>query len=364
MRIDENLDPEFRQVFEFQSSLPGPTGLVVEVKDYDMVGKDDEIGRTKIDLEDRWFGAEWAKLEPKPIERRTLRQVGSRMARGKLVLWVDIMTKAEASRSPKVDISLPPPADFELRMVVYQARKMVALDAMTNANDLFFSCSLTTMAEDANAAEERTQETDVHWRARSVGSFNWRMCWDVALPQHEHSPARLSIKAFDKDPTTFSSDLVGFTELNLTRSMFDKGLRKWRQLQRRKEEIKAMDAAALRAEIEKLAGRVDLPADAAGSREKLATILTDLSVGEAGTVVRFPEKHGQEMGPDGVVRDGAGSRLDALRSRLQGTGEAPRLWLPLRHPSTGDACRGTASLIPFETSAGCLLMAVCFCLCR
>ena len=61
--------------------------------------------------------------------------------------------------------------------------------------------------------------------------------------------------------------------------------------------------------------------------------------------------HGQEMGPDGVVRDGAGSRLGVLRSRLQGTGEAPRLWLPLRHPSTGDACRGTTSLIPFETAA-------------
>lgn len=34
---------------------------------------DDLIGETFIDVEDRWFSQTWKKLDPKPLERRTLK---------------------------------------------------------------------------------------------------------------------------------------------------------------------------------------------------------------------------------------------------------------------------------------------------
>lgn len=48
------------------------TLLQIEVKDYDDIGQDDLIGRTVIDLEDRWFDQRWQVKAKQPCVTRRL----------------------------------------------------------------------------------------------------------------------------------------------------------------------------------------------------------------------------------------------------------------------------------------------------
>jgi len=66
------LNPEFFESFEIPCTIPGDAKLEITVMDWDGIG-DDTIGKTEIDIEDRWFTKEWRKITLKPLERRTLR---------------------------------------------------------------------------------------------------------------------------------------------------------------------------------------------------------------------------------------------------------------------------------------------------
>lgn len=47
-------DPKFFEYFEFQSLLPGVNDILVTVKDHNTIHRDELIGSTVIDLEDRY----------------------------------------------------------------------------------------------------------------------------------------------------------------------------------------------------------------------------------------------------------------------------------------------------------------------
>ncbi|KAM9362008.1 fer-1-like protein 4 [Symphorus nematophorus] len=53
--IPKQLNPTFGEVFEFTVSFPLDTELVVRVMDHDIVGADDVIGETRVDLENRFY---------------------------------------------------------------------------------------------------------------------------------------------------------------------------------------------------------------------------------------------------------------------------------------------------------------------
>ncbi|XP_044028971.1 fer-1-like protein 4 [Siniperca chuatsi] len=53
--IPKQLNPTFGEVFEFTVSFPLDTELVISVMDHDLVGSDDVIGETRIDLENRFY---------------------------------------------------------------------------------------------------------------------------------------------------------------------------------------------------------------------------------------------------------------------------------------------------------------------
>ena len=65
--------------------------LEIEVKDYDTIGRDDVIGATAIDLEDRVFHPAWQEMPLKPLEWRTLRSRRSKTPQGSLQLWVELL---------------------------------------------------------------------------------------------------------------------------------------------------------------------------------------------------------------------------------------------------------------------------------
>jgi hypothetical protein len=69
---------------------------------------------------------------------------------------------------------------------------------------------------------------------------------------------------------------------------------------------------------------------------------------EEDTCVRFPDKHGQRMGANGVLEDESGGKfasLASLKAQLRGSGQAPKVWLSLHHPDTDDASRGQVQVM-------------------
>lgn len=62
--IDNAVDVDLYKCIEFDAELPGTSQLIIDVMDKDDFGpySDDLIGRTIMDLEDRWFDARWQEL--------------------------------------------------------------------------------------------------------------------------------------------------------------------------------------------------------------------------------------------------------------------------------------------------------------
>ncbi|ETM03354.1 hypothetical protein L917_00416 [Phytophthora nicotianae] len=220
----ETLTPKFHKMYEFKADLPGASELKLELFDYDFfaiptlptglskalstavgstVDGDDFVGATLIDLEDRWFDAKWQELglsperaeRRKPLEVRPLFAPSSTLPQGSVRLWVDILTGAEMNVVRPLDISLPPPQVFEVRVIVYKAKNVTAGD-FTDLSDLFVKCWLQNR-------DDKSQSTDTHWRAKhGRASFNWRMKFDVELPldpEKEADRGYLHFQMWDRD---------------------------------------------------------------------------------------------------------------------------------------------------------------------
>mmetsp|Transcript_15392 Transcript_15392/g.31719 ORF Transcript_15392/g.31719 Transcript_15392/m.31719 type:complete len:1960 (+) Transcript_15392:197-6076(+) len=221
--ISDATDVDFYKCVELHTELPGASLLEVELMDYDAFGfGDDLIGKTVIDLEDRWFDERWRNLgkenqveeegkmrwATKPLERRSLYVPTSHSPQGTLECYVDIMPNPIAEMYPMDDIALPPSQMFEVRVIVWRAREMVSMDAMEDMNDLYFSAWVEGCDK---------QTTDTHWRARNgKGSFNWRMKFDVELGHNTKAMKfpYFHIQAWDKDIFKYN-DCIAESFVNL-----------------------------------------------------------------------------------------------------------------------------------------------------
>ena len=65
----------------------------MEVLDYDGFFEDEIIGKTKIDLDDRFYSLSWQSLRTKPIEYRDLFHYQSTVTQGVLKMWLEINDK-------------------------------------------------------------------------------------------------------------------------------------------------------------------------------------------------------------------------------------------------------------------------------
>jgi len=88
-QVDEP-NPKFYEVFEINSKFPGSSPLEIEAYDFDDLFGDDLIGKTVIDLDDRFFSQEWKAIKDKPIEYRELYHPSTTLAQGTVLCWVDI----------------------------------------------------------------------------------------------------------------------------------------------------------------------------------------------------------------------------------------------------------------------------------
>lgn len=93
--------------------------LKIEVWDHDDFFSDELIGKTKIDLEDRFFSTKWGRLPEKPIETRTLFHKSTKLEQGTVRCWVDVIPKKQIMHKPIWSIAQRPPAEFEARLIVW-----------------------------------------------------------------------------------------------------------------------------------------------------------------------------------------------------------------------------------------------------
>mmetsp|Transcript_19079 Transcript_19079/g.72115 ORF Transcript_19079/g.72115 Transcript_19079/m.72115 type:complete len:2052 (-) Transcript_19079:79-6234(-) len=218
-------EAEFYKMVEFTCELPGTSRLDVQVYDRDELFSDDLIGRTVIDLEDRWFDERWQKYgehtlcddpeegvrwKVKPLENRALHSPTTTAPQGNLECWVDIMGTGEAQAYPPDDISLPANQEFEVRVVFWKTAKVPAQDLLGGQN-------MTDMYARIWVEGCEPLETDTHWRAKKgKGSFNWRMKFPVMLGNRTKAMKfpYLHVQLWDRDVLKWN-DVIGETMLNL-----------------------------------------------------------------------------------------------------------------------------------------------------
>ncbi len=96
--------------FRLKTILPGNSLLHVEVWDHDEYVKDDLIGETVIDLENRFFSKKWRNLKHIPLETRELFHPTSSVSRGRVRMWIELIdVKDVKAIGQKWDIKPQPP---------------------------------------------------------------------------------------------------------------------------------------------------------------------------------------------------------------------------------------------------------------
>eukprot|EP01052_Picozoa_sp_SAG31_P002613 SAG31_NODE_94_length_26208_cov_6.281091_3_plen_195_part_00 len=132
-------------------------------------------------------------------------------------------------------------------------------DVFTDANDMFIKGDFMSYTFDTGAPVHDIQETDTHWRARNhEGHFNYRLKFDVTLPIpdspdgvqlqidgedriiHTWEHTRLQLAAFDMDPMTMSSEMIGFVDIPMNDFMLKQAwrkLKKYREWNRKVEDL-------------------------------------------------------------------------------------------------------------------------------
>ena len=126
------------------------------------------IGATEIDLEERFYDQRWRSLKDQPIEKRKLMVMSDGREAGFVNLWVEMYPKRgknfyERTGERRVeaknwDISSMPETEFELRVIVWEAKDVPNND-IEDMSDIFVKVALNSLDSDLSS------ETDTHIRA-------------------------------------------------------------------------------------------------------------------------------------------------------------------------------------------------------
>jgi len=176
-------EPRFFRTEERDVKMPEQSALEVGCYDYKEGYEDELIGKSFVDLEDRWFSPQYQEMVRTgkvPIEYRPL-ETGNKgsLSKGSLEMWIDLIdasTAAEVALSP---LRPPAPVEVEIRIVLWTCRDIslrLCYDEDTGEPrekiDLLAQCQIDCRAY--NGSQPKSQETDVHHSSEGEGEFNWR----------------------------------------------------------------------------------------------------------------------------------------------------------------------------------------------
>lgn len=174
-KLDEP-NPKYNKIFEFKGSFPGAPPLIIDVYDYDDLFGDDLIGKTSIDLDDRFFSGDWQALDEKPIEYRQLYHQSTSLSQGVVTCWCEIEAQSKGKKSKeqkKWNIEPEPVLDYEVRVCVMDT-KNVPCEDLEGTSDVFIKAYID---------DKDKKTTDTHYRCQTgEASFNWRLLFDLKAP--------------------------------------------------------------------------------------------------------------------------------------------------------------------------------------
>ncbi|GBP13606.1 Otoferlin [Eumeta japonica] len=159
--VSKQLNPVFGKCFEIEATFPQDSNLIIQVLDWDLLGSDDMIGETRIDLENRFYSRHRATCG---LAKR-YEEIGKTFqASNKDVLRCgSTFPHGHAAARAPVDISPRKPKSFEMRVIIWNTDDVVLED------DAFFS---------GGSRPDDCQTTDIHYRSLTgEGNFNWRFIY-------------------------------------------------------------------------------------------------------------------------------------------------------------------------------------------
>ncbi|KAL4472061.1 hypothetical protein ABPG72_007110 [Tetrahymena utriculariae] len=182
----EDANPQFYEMFQFKSTLPGNPILKIQLMDYDKFNADDFMCETVIDLEERFYSNRWRKIKNPPIEIRPLYHPTSSIPRGQLKLWLEIIPETDINRIGTIYHITPKPSEeFELRCVIWSAHNIPQIEDK-KSTDLSIRAIFG----------QQIQITDVHKKSQQNASFNWRFKFPINLPSKSTT---ITFQALDED---------------------------------------------------------------------------------------------------------------------------------------------------------------------
>lgn len=186
----KTLTPEYNKCYILdQCKMPENATLSISVMESRALSDGMEIGRTTIDIEDRWFHPTYRetirssmKFKSIPIETRHLHTQDSNISQGNLKLWVEIMTAQNANAHPIDILQSPEPEEFQLRFVIWRTKDVAPPDGEDATN------VQVTGQMQLDSGEALRQETDVHYGSiDETATFNWRFLFNVLIPCQDAS---------------------------------------------------------------------------------------------------------------------------------------------------------------------------------
>lgn len=187
-RFMNTTDPRFFRTEERDVKLPEQSLFEIGCNDYkgDAGLEDQLIGKSLIDLEDRWFSPmykDMIRMNRVPIEYRPLETAESgSLSKGSLELWLELLDASTAAEVPLAPLRAPPPVDVEIRVVIWTVKNVslrLCYDEYSGVQREYIDllCKATLDSRSYSGSQPRDQETDVHHHSQGEGEFNWRFVW-------------------------------------------------------------------------------------------------------------------------------------------------------------------------------------------
>lgn len=276
--IKRDSSPDFYQVFELTTRIPGNNQLEIQVWDQGSFGSDDFIGSLVIDLEERLLSKN-GKYDG-PREWSNLKTQLSDISQGSLHFKLDIFPEDVARRQKAEELQAPTTEDYELRVVIWNTKGVVpADDKEDQAKDINQQIIVTTNFEGRSGGDDKKQTDVAYFCAGGAAEWNYRMIWPVTLPC---KVPRLRITMWDVPSFTGSDISVGEILYNL-QPFFDKCIQdkkpvnhlqqKWHQLTHSNFQGKITGEVCLEFSLYSITEAKKLPAGEAQSEPNVAPYL-------------------------------------------------------------------------------------------